>query len=90
MGEQRLAQRPTFRQSQETLGEKASILFSPDKLHNFMHDKVVVCDASVATGSFHFSKNATMNAENSLIFHDQQIADEFAGYIDKVVQAYKK
>jgi phosphatidylserine/phosphatidylglycerophosphate/cardiolipin synthase-like enzyme len=42
------------------LVKKKSKLFTQGGLHNFMHDKIVVCDDAVATGSFNFSKSATL------------------------------
>jgi phosphatidylserine/phosphatidylglycerophosphate/cardiolipin synthase-like enzyme len=53
-----------------------------------MHDKVIVCDDTVATGSFNFSKNATMNAENSIVIHDAGVADQYSHHIDELVKAY--
>jgi phosphatidylserine/phosphatidylglycerophosphate/cardiolipin synthase-like enzyme len=71
------------------LVEKHSNSFTPTGLHNFMHNKVAVCDAALATGSFNFSKSATMNAENSLIIHDSSLANQYASYIADLVAAYK-
>ncbi len=45
---------------------KASVPFAAHGPHNFMHNKAVVADGTVATGSFNFSANATHNAENVL------------------------
>ncbi len=70
------------------LVKKASNTFTKNGVHNFMHDKVVVVDDAVATGSFNLSKNATMNAENSLILHDPALADQYAQYIENLVAAY--
>jgi phosphatidylserine/phosphatidylglycerophosphate/cardiolipin synthase-like enzyme len=72
------------------LVKKDSTLFTKKSVHNFMHDKLVVCDDQVATGSFNFSKSATMNAENSLILHDAALAVQYAQYVDKLVTAYSK
>jgi phosphatidylserine/phosphatidylglycerophosphate/cardiolipin synthase-like enzyme len=70
------------------LVKKDSTLFTKKSVHNFMHDKIVVCDDQVATGSFNFSKSATMNAENSLVLQDSALADQYAQYVDKIVAAY--
>jgi phosphatidylserine/phosphatidylglycerophosphate/cardiolipin synthase-like enzyme len=48
----------------------------------------VVCDDTVATGSFNLSSNATKNAEYSLMIHDPRIADQYLKYIDAVIAAY--
>jgi phosphatidylserine/phosphatidylglycerophosphate/cardiolipin synthase-like enzyme len=71
------------------LAFKRSVPYSPTGKHNFMHDKVLVCDDFVATGSFNLSSNATKNAENSLIISDKALADDYAEYIDALVNQYK-
>jgi phosphatidylserine/phosphatidylglycerophosphate/cardiolipin synthase-like enzyme len=71
------------------LASKRSLAYSPDGMHNFMHNKVLVCDDVIATGSFNLSSNATKNAENSLIIADPTLADLYSDYIDQVVKAYK-
>jgi phosphatidylserine/phosphatidylglycerophosphate/cardiolipin synthase-like enzyme len=60
----------------------------PDWAHNFMHNKVVVADDTVVTGSFNFSANALDNAENVVSFTDPQLAKEYAHYIDGLVTRY--
>jgi phosphatidylserine/phosphatidylglycerophosphate/cardiolipin synthase-like enzyme len=68
---------------------KDSLAFSETGPHNFMHDKILVADDVVVTGSFNFSQSAQQNAENILILHDASIADAYYGYIEKLVAAYK-
>jgi phosphatidylserine/phosphatidylglycerophosphate/cardiolipin synthase-like enzyme len=63
---------------------------TPDADYNFMHNKIVVCDDTVASGSFNFSRNATMNAENLLVIESREWADRFADYIDGLVEAYSQ
>jgi phosphatidylserine/phosphatidylglycerophosphate/cardiolipin synthase-like enzyme len=46
-----------------------------------MHNKVVVCDNAVVTGSFNFSHNATLNAENVLVIHDADVANQYNKYL---------
>jgi len=79
---------PMFQEVANHFSKKASIPYGPDNKHNFMHNKVVVCDDSVFTGSFNLSHSATQNAENVLIIHDTQIADQYADYIDQLVTIY--
>jgi len=67
---------------------KASVPFQPDSLHNFMHNKVVVADDTVATGSFNLSKNATGNAENVLRITSADLAGQYADYVDSLVRLY--
>lgn len=61
----------------------------PDADYNYMHDKIVVSDDTVVTGSFNFSKNATENAENLLVFESKELADAFADYIDAIAERYR-
>lgn len=81
---------PVWKKVSKFLVEKNSNTYSPTGVHNFMHNKVVVCDGSLATGSFNFSKSATMNAENSLVIHDSTLADQYDAYIRSLVAEYKK
>ncbi len=53
-----------------------------------MHNKVIVCDDTVITGSYNFSRNGAGNAENVLLVHDAACAAAYAGYIDSLVAAY--
>ena len=80
---------PAFQSVAAHLSAKASLPYDPAGKHNFMHDKVVVCDDSVFTGSFNLSHSATQNAENALIIHDAQVADQYAAYIDQLVATYR-
>jgi phosphatidylserine/phosphatidylglycerophosphate/cardiolipin synthase-like enzyme len=54
-----------------------------------MHNKVIVGDDTVVTGSYNFSRNGAGNAENVLLIHDPACAEEYAGYIDSLVAAYR-
>jgi phosphatidylserine/phosphatidylglycerophosphate/cardiolipin synthase-like enzyme len=68
---------------------KASEPFTAQGPHNFMHNKVVVADGTTATGSFNFSANATRNAENVLRIDNRDLADQYAAYVDGLVQRYR-
>jgi phosphatidylserine/phosphatidylglycerophosphate/cardiolipin synthase-like enzyme len=63
--------------------------YTPTGPHDFMHNKVLVSDNDVLTGSYNFSKNAEQNAENQVRIADTHIADEYAKYVDELVAAYK-
>lgn len=63
---------------------------APDADYNYMHNKIVVSDDTVVTGSFNFSKNATMNAENILVIESKELADKFAEYIDVIMERYSE
>lgn len=69
---------------------KHSTPYSPTGKHDFMHNKVVVCDDAVVTGSYNFSHSATQNAENMLILHSKVLADQYAAYIDERTEHYRK
>jgi phosphatidylserine/phosphatidylglycerophosphate/cardiolipin synthase-like enzyme len=79
----------TFEEVASHLVGKRSTLYSPTSKHDFMHNKVVVCDDAVVTGSFNFSRNAAMNSENMLILHSKAIADQYAAYIDEREKHYR-
>ena len=53
-----------------------------------MHDKVVVADDVVLTGSYNLSGSAMRNAENLLVIHDAGLADQYAAVIDGLVRRY--
>ena len=70
---------------------KDSERFNPqatDGAHNFMHDKIVVADDLLVTGSFNFSANAAHNAENVLALQHADLAQAYADYIDALVARY--
>jgi phosphatidylserine/phosphatidylglycerophosphate/cardiolipin synthase-like enzyme len=49
------------------LAPKHSLFFDedhPNYAHDFMHNKLLVADDTILTGSFNFSTNAMSNAEN--------------------------
>jgi phosphatidylserine/phosphatidylglycerophosphate/cardiolipin synthase-like enzyme len=67
---------------------KASIPWTPESVHDFMHAKVVVADDTSFVGSFNLSRSGERNAENVLELRDAAIADRLAGYIDAVRERY--
>jgi len=79
---------PAFQEVSSRFASKTSITYSPEGKHNFMHNKVVVVDDVVFTGSYNLSHSATQNAENILVIHNAQIADQYGAYIDQLVAAY--
>jgi phosphatidylserine/phosphatidylglycerophosphate/cardiolipin synthase-like enzyme len=70
------------------LKPKKSRAYQPDGKNNIMHNKVIVCDDTVITGSYNFSRNGGMNAENVLLIHSAEWANRYCEYIDELVQAY--
>ena len=61
---------------------------NPTGLHNFMHNKVVVVDGAVLTGSYNFSLSAEHNAENAILFRDGNLAEKYRGYVEQLVAKY--
>jgi phosphatidylserine/phosphatidylglycerophosphate/cardiolipin synthase-like enzyme len=56
--------------------------------HNFMHNKLVVADQIVVTGSFNLSNHAMGNAENVLLIRDAAIAELYATFIQRLMASY--
>jgi phosphatidylserine/phosphatidylglycerophosphate/cardiolipin synthase-like enzyme len=73
------------------LVRKNSIPFdihNPSQPHNFMHNKLVVVDQTVVTGSFNLSNHAMGNAENVLLIADAAIAESYAKFIQRLIATY--
>jgi phosphatidylserine/phosphatidylglycerophosphate/cardiolipin synthase-like enzyme len=68
---------------------KRSTPYSPAGRHDFMHNKIVVADDVVITGSFNLSHSATENAENVLMIHDASLADRYSAYLDGLAARYR-
>lgn len=79
-----------WNQVKEHLVRKESHPYTPDGIHDFQHNKMYVVDGKHAgTGSFNFSKNATMNAENVVMMDNMpQIAKQYTTYINDLVKTY--
>ncbi len=60
----------------------------PSQPHNFMHNKLVVADQVVVTGSFNLSNHAMGNAENVLLIRDDALAETYAKYIQGLMARY--
>lgn len=77
-------------QLKDVLVRKNSHPYSPDGIHDFLHDKMYVVDGKNAgTGSFNFSKNATMNAENVVMMDNvPSVATQYTNYIEDLVKTY--
>ena len=79
-----------FKEVVAGFASKASIPYSPGGRHNFMHNKLVVCDDAVFMGSFNLSHSATMNAENALVIRNAAVAEQYSQYIDQLIGHYGK
>ncbi len=80
---------PVFEAVAARLAGKRSQPYSPTSKHDFMHNKVVVADDAVLTGSYNLSHSAELNAENILIIKDLDLADRYGEYIDQLVRRYQ-
>jgi phosphatidylserine/phosphatidylglycerophosphate/cardiolipin synthase-like enzyme len=69
---------------------KASVPWTPESVHDFMHAKVVVADDRSFVGSFNLSRSGERNAENVLEIRDVAVADRLAAYIDAVRASYPR
>src|ERR1700730_15018163 len=81
----------TWQKVAHHLVAKNSIPFDrhkPSQPHNFMHNKLIVADDTVVTGSFNLSNHAMGNAENVLLIRDQALAETYARYIQRLMASY--
>ena len=60
----------------------------PSGPHDFMHDKVIVADSTVITGSYNYSANAQSNAENILFLQSPSLALAYRTYVQRLVERY--
>jgi phosphatidylserine/phosphatidylglycerophosphate/cardiolipin synthase-like enzyme len=67
---------------------KNSMPYTPTGPHNFMHNKVLVIDDTVITGSYNFSRSAQFNAENILFIESAPLAEAYSAYIDHLKSKY--
>jgi phosphatidylserine/phosphatidylglycerophosphate/cardiolipin synthase-like enzyme len=67
---------------------KNSTPYTPTSVHDFMHDKILVVDDTVITGSYNFSRSAEFNAENILFIDSRPLAVEYSAYIDRLIAKY--
>jgi phosphatidylserine/phosphatidylglycerophosphate/cardiolipin synthase-like enzyme len=71
------------------LAGKNSTPYTPTGVHDFMHNKVLVIDDTVITGSYNFSRSAQFNAENILFIESAALAASYSDYIDHLIQKYR-
>lgn len=67
---------------------KHSTPYIPEGRHDFMHNKMLVVDDTVITGSYNFSHSAEQNAENLLMLTNRALADTCSAYIDHLTAKY--
>jgi phosphatidylserine/phosphatidylglycerophosphate/cardiolipin synthase-like enzyme len=67
---------------------KNSTPYTPSGRHDFMHNKILVIDDTVVTGSYNFSRSAQFNAENILFIESPALAERYSDYIDHLLKKY--
>ncbi len=67
---------------------KESRRYSPEAPHDFMHNKVLIVDDTVITGSYNFSRSAQFNAENLLFLDSPALAARYSDYLDEQLARY--
>src|ERR1051326_2633077 len=68
---------------------KNSTPYTPTSRHDYMHNKVLVIDDTVVTGSYNFSRSAEFNAENILFIDSAPLAAQYSDYIDHLIDKYR-
>jgi phosphatidylserine/phosphatidylglycerophosphate/cardiolipin synthase-like enzyme len=68
---------------------KNSTPYSPTGVHDFMHNKILLIDDTVITGSYNFSRSAELNAENILFIESSSFAESYSAYIDHLIKKYR-
>ncbi len=69
------------------IGKSSTPYMAPGR-HNYMHNKVLVIDDTVITGSYNFSRSAQFNAENILFVESVPLAEAYSAYIDHLKSKY--
>ena len=67
---------------------KKSIPYTPTSIHDYMHNKVMVLDDVVITGSYNFSRHAQRNAENLLLITSEALAGTYRDYIHGLMERF--
>lgn len=74
--------------AQAGLVGKKSTPYTPRSIHDFLHDKILIVDDTVITGSYNFSRSAEQNAENILTIESPALANAYSSYIDHLKNKY--
>jgi phosphatidylserine/phosphatidylglycerophosphate/cardiolipin synthase-like enzyme len=68
---------------------KKSAPYTPTGVHDFMHNKVLIADQTLITGSYNFSANAEKNAENQIhVSSYDHLVGQYADYIGTISAEY--
>lgn len=63
--------------------------YRPAAPHDFMHNKTLVIDDTVITGSYNFSHSAQDNAENILLIQNPPLAERIVTYTEELADRYR-
>jgi phosphatidylserine/phosphatidylglycerophosphate/cardiolipin synthase-like enzyme len=63
--------------------------FDPAGEQDFLHNRLIVLDNTVITGSANFAADAIDNAENALVMRSPSLAATYAEYVETVAAAYR-
>jgi phosphatidylserine/phosphatidylglycerophosphate/cardiolipin synthase-like enzyme len=63
---------------------KHSLPYRPGHSHNFMHNKLLIVDDAVITGSYNLSHAAQANAENMLSIVSPPLAEDAIAYVTEL------
>lgn len=64
--------------------------YHPGDSNDFMHNKVMILDDTVITGSYNFSESAESNDENMLVIESKNVAEAYTKYFDALYTQYTK
>jgi phosphatidylserine/phosphatidylglycerophosphate/cardiolipin synthase-like enzyme len=67
---------------------KKSTPYSPTSKHDFMHNKIMICDTMTITGSYNFSRHAQRNAENVLMIKSDPLSRTYRDYIGTLAKRF--
>ena len=69
---------------------KNSIPYEASSTHNFMHNKTLVIDDVVVTGSYNLSHAAESNAENMLSIDSKALAEKTIAYVNLLRERFSR
>jgi phosphatidylserine/phosphatidylglycerophosphate/cardiolipin synthase-like enzyme len=79
-----------YRYISERIGLRGrpSTPWGPDRPHDYMHAKLMICDDRVYAGSYNHSRSGEENAENVLVMDGAGLANRLAQEVDDVIARY--